>query len=93
MAIFDKKSRYVLHATTYLTTDRRGRSVSALTPAEKPAQVHLGDHRRRDGQRLDHLANFYLGDPYGFWRVAEHNDAMLPDAIAELDSLRIPRRT
>ena len=54
-------------------------------------QLPLGDHRRRDGQRLDHLANFYLGDPLGFWRIAEHNDAMLPDAIAEADIVRIPR--
>ena len=33
MATFDKKSRYVLNATTYVTTDRRGRTVTALTPA------------------------------------------------------------
>ena len=48
---------------------------------------------RRDGQRLDHLANFYLLDPNGFWRLAEHNDAMLPDAIAEASIIRIPRRS
>lgn len=93
MATFDRKSRYVLNAETYTTTDRRGRTVTALTPAEKPVQTQLGDHRRRDGQRLDHLANFYLGDPSGFWRLAEHNDAMLPDAIAETAIIRIPRRT
>ncbi len=93
MATFDKKSRYVLNAETYTATDRRGRTVTALTPAEKPVQAQLGDHRRRDGQRLDHLANFYLGDAFGFWRLAEHNDVMLPDAIAETDSVRIPRRT
>ena len=61
--------RYVLNATTYVTTDRRGRTVTALTPAERPTQAHLGDHRRKDGQRLDHLANFYLQAPSGFWRV------------------------
>ena len=37
MANFDKKSRYVLNATTYVTTDRRDRAVAALTPAESPA--------------------------------------------------------
>jgi hypothetical protein len=93
VAIFDKKSRYVLNAQTYTTTDRRGRTVTALTPAERPNQVPLGDHLRRDGQRLDHLANFYLGDPNGFWRLAEHNDVMLPDAIAETTIVRIPQRT
>lgn len=93
MATFDKKSRYVRNTSTYTATDRRGREVTALTPAEKPVQTHLGDHRRRDGQRLDHLANYYLGDPLGFWRVAEHNDVMLPDAVADTDVVRIPRRT
>lgn len=92
MAIFDPKSRYA-RAETYLTTDRRGRTVTALTAAERPAQAPLGDHRRRDGQRLDHLAAFYLLDPNGFWRLAEHNDAMLPDALAETAIVRIPRRS
>ena len=92
MATFDKKSRYVLNAQAYTTIDRRGREVTALTPAEKPVQTQLGEHRRRDGQRLDHLANFYLGDASGFWRLAEHNDVMLPDAIAEADVIRVPRR-
>lgn len=92
MALFDAKSRYAGTAT-YLATDRRGRTVTALYPADRPVQAPLGDHARRDGQRLDHLANFYLLDPNGFWRIAEHNDALLPDAIAEAPVIRIPRRT
>lgn len=92
MSIFDPKSRYA-KAGTYLTTDRRGRTVTALMPAERPVQVHLGDHRRRDGQRLDHLSAFYLLDPNGFWKLAEHNGAMLPDAIAETGTVRIPKRS
>ncbi|MBL29432.1 MAG: hypothetical protein CMM50_18015 [Rhodospirillaceae bacterium] len=92
MSTFDRKSRYVLNAETYTTTDARGRTVAALTPAEKPVQTPRGEHRRRDGQRLDHLANFYLGDPFGFWRLAEHADAMLPDAIADTPVVAIPNR-
>ena len=84
MAVFDKKSRYVKNASTYEATDRRGRKVLALTAAEKPAQTLLGEHRLREGQRLDHLANFYLEDPNAFWRIAELNDAMLPDQLAEV---------
>lgn len=92
MALFDPKSRYA-KAVTYVTTDCRGRQVTALYPADRPVQAPLGDHQRRDGQRLDHLANFYLLDPNGFWRLAEHNDVMLPDAIAEAPIIRIPRRS
>jgi hypothetical protein len=90
MAIFDGESRYVKTASLYEVTDRRGRSVAALTVADKPMQTLLGEHLRREGQRLDHLANFYLQDPNGFWRIAELNDAMLPDALAEVDTLQIP---
>jgi hypothetical protein len=81
MAVFDDKSRYVRFASVYAAADRRGRQVQALT---------LGEHLRRDGQRLDHLANFYLGDPSGFWRIAEMNGALLPDALALVRSITIP---
>jgi hypothetical protein len=90
MAVFDPKSRYVKNTSIYEVTDRRGRTVAALTAADKPIQTLLGEHLRQEGQRLDHLANFYLQDANGFWRIAELNDAMLPDALAETDKLEIP---
>jgi len=90
MALFDAKSRYVKNASIYEAIDRRGRRVPALTAAEKPVQILLGEHLRREGQRLDHLANFYLQDSNGFWRLCELNDAMLPDALAETDIVKIP---
>ena len=90
MAIFEAKSRYVKNASIYEVTDRRGRRVAALTVADRPVQTLLGEHLRKEGQRLDHLANFYLQDPNGFWRIAELNDAMLPDALAEVDIVKIP---
>jgi len=93
MATFDPKSRYVLYAGTEVTTDRRGRQVVALTPAEVPDQVELGQHRKKNHQRLDHLANYYLKDATGFWRIAEANNALLPDALAEADQVAIPARS
>jgi hypothetical protein len=90
MAIFDAKSRYVKNASIYEVTDRRGRSVAALMVADKPVQTLLGEHLRKEGQRLDHLANFYLQDPDAFWRICELNDVMLPDALAEADIVKIP---
>jgi hypothetical protein len=90
MAVFDKQSRYVKNASTYETTDRRGRQVKALTVAEKPQQSLLGEHLLKEGQRLDHLANFYLEDANGFWRLCELEDAMLPDALAEAEIIKIP---
>ena len=92
MAVFDDNSRYVRFASVYTVTDRRGRPVQALTAAAVPPQTRLGEHLRQDGQRLDHLAGFYLGDPNGFWRIAEINDAILPDALALVRSITIPTR-
>ncbi len=90
MAVFDGKSRYVKDASTYEAADRRGRTVVALAAANRPEQTLLGEHLLKEGQRLDHLANFYLEDPNGFWRIAEINDVMLPDALAEADVIKIP---
>lgn len=90
MAIFDGNSRYVRNASLYEVRDRRGRTVAALTVADRPVQTLLGEHLHKEGQRLDHLANFYLQDANGFWRIAELNDAVLPDALAEVDSVKIP---
>jgi len=90
MAVSDKKSRYVKNASTYEATDRRGRKVVALTVADKPVQTLLGEHLLKEGQRLDHLANFYIEDANGFWRISELNEAMLPDQLAEVHIVKIP---
>lgn len=93
MTVFDPKSRYTKHATTYTTSDSRGRQVTAVGPASPPSAPTLGDHLRRDGQRLDHLAAHYLDDPNGFWRLAEHNGVLLPDAALTGASVKIPRQS
>ena len=90
MSIFDPESRYVRFAKVIKVRDRNGREVQALTPAEIPPARELGEHLRKDGQRLDHLASRYLDDATGYWRVARHNDAMSPDAIADAPIIRIP---
>lgn len=93
MSVFDAKSRYVRHAKLTSALDRRGRTVACVTPAEVPPQVELGRHKLRQGQRLDHLANHYLGDPAGFWRIAELNDAMTAEAALDAPLVRIPTRS
>jgi len=93
MATFDSKSRYAKYADTYEVEDRRGRIVQALAPAEPPTQNSIGEHLRKQAQRLDHLANHYLADPNAFWRLAEMNDAILPDAVLVRDTITIPSKT
>jgi hypothetical protein len=90
MSIFDAKSRYVKYAAITSATDRRGRTIACLTPAEVPAQTELGKHRLREGQRLDHLAAHYLDDAAGFWRIAALNDAMTVESALDTPLVSIP---
>lgn len=90
MSIFQSNSRYIKYATLGTAVDRRGRTVACLSPARLPAQVELGKHRRKEGQRLDHLADHYLGDSTVFWRIAFQNDAITADQIADAPFISIP---
>lgn len=87
--MFDPKSRYV-KAETCVVTDERGRSVTVVAPPPPPDQVQLGIHLQKQGERLDLLAAQYLNDPAGFWRIAEQNDVMLPEALTEAREVEIP---
>jgi hypothetical protein len=89
--MFDEKSRYARVPTAH-ALDRRGRIVEVVGVPEPPDQLLLGYHFRREGQRLDHLAARYLGDPAGFWRICELDGAMLPDALAETREVAIPAK-
>ncbi|MFO7561127.1 MAG: hypothetical protein R6X02_00685 [Enhygromyxa sp.] len=90
MSLYEKNSRYALHAKVVEVTDEQGRKVKRVGRARRPPLTELGEHIRRDGQRLDHLANYYLRDPNGFWKICELNDALLPDQLAELELIKIP---
>lgn len=92
MSVFSKTSRYAKHANAYRTTDAAGKETTAVAPAHPPAEAILGDHLMNDFQRLDHLANFYLNDPTAYWRLAEANDAVVPDALLARDFILIPRK-
>lgn len=91
MAVFDPKSRYVNPPLEpYAATDRRGRTVMALPMPEPPVEASVGQYVLHQGQRLDHLAAALVLDPYGYWRIAEVNGAVLPDALEEAERIKIP---
>lgn len=94
MAVFDRKSRYVKPALEpYSVVDRRGREVKALPMIEPPRQVAVGEYVKKQRQRLDHLANSLVSDPNGYWRIAELNGVLVPDALEEVERLQIPGMT
>ena len=91
MAVFDRLSRYVKPPLApYTAFDVRGREVRALPPPEPPQEVSIGLHVRKAGDVIDQLADSYLADPHAYWRIAELNGAVLPDAMAEAETLAIP---
>lgn len=92
MAIYERNSRYAKFAKVEETTDAMGRKVLTMGVARVPAQKELGEHIRRDGQRLDHLASYYLKDASAYWRICEMNDVLLPDQLAEVELIKIPTR-
>lgn len=75
-----------------MVNDRKGRQVQALTPAEVPTQRILGEHLRKQGQRVDHLAAHYLDDPFGYWRLVRLADAMSADVLSNSTTVKIPTK-
>lgn len=57
------------------------------------AAVVQGYHRRQSGERLDLIANRFLGDPTGFWQLCDANNTVVPDALANADLVGIPLNT
>lgn len=91
MALFDRLSRYVKPPlVSYQVIDVRGRQVTALPVPEPPVETSAGIHVRKQGESVDQLALAFLADPHAYWRIAEVNGAVLPDALAALDRLKIP---
>lgn len=89
--MFDTKSRYAKLKTSKVK-DRRGRTVAVVPVPEPPEQTRLGYHLRLQGQRLDHLAEKYLDDEAGFWRICELNDVMHAEMLTEAEEIAIPKK-
>lgn len=94
MAVFDQKSRYVVPPLEpYVVLDKLGREVKALPMVEPRIQNSAGQYVKKQGQRLDHLSNSFLDDPHGYWRLCDVNEVMLPDALSEIERIKIPTST
>ena len=49
----------------------------------------LQEHPVTQGERLDHIAAQYLGDPEQFWRICDANGAMRPEELVEVIGRRL----
>lgn len=88
---FPPTSRYYGIPTATLTTAARRTIVYLqrrfLPPPERFAL--LQEHIVVEGERLDNITAKYLSDPEAFWRVADANRAMRPDALTDPPGRRL----
>jgi len=80
---FSPTSRYA-GVETYLTTLPDGRTASVLRRRFVPQPERftlLQEHVVGQDERIDRLAARYLGDPLAFWRIADANGALQPEAL------------
>ncbi len=89
--MFSERSRYK-DAPTDQVTLADGRTATAVRFPARPRPPLLGYHRRLDGQRLDHVASFYLKDAAAFWRLCDANGATSPHALAAHELVGVPRK-
>jgi len=83
--LYPPNSRYYGLDTATLTT-ADGRAIVYLRrrfvpPAERFALIQ--EHIVAQGERLDHIAARYFGDPELFWRLCDANAAMRPEELTE----------
>ena len=83
--MFDPTSRYAaLPTLSYVAGPGRTIShVPARILPQSAALTMLGAVAPVPGERLDLFAARTLGDALLFWRIADANDAMDPDALIE----------
>lgn len=83
--MFPNNSRYQSVATVTLET-ANGKTIIYLRRRFVPPPERfdlLQEHVVTEGDRLDNITAYYLGDPEQFWRVCDANRAMRPDELTE----------
>lgn len=86
--MFSPTSRYAGVPTSTLVVTGAGGKPQEVTYVRRrllprPSDLTvLSTHTVQPGERLDHLAARYVGDPAGFWRLCEATDVLCP---AELE--------
>lgn len=84
-ALFPPNSRYYGSATGTLTTVTGQKIVYVLRRFVPPPErfALLQEYTVVEGDRLDNLANKYLGDPERFWQLCDANAALRPEELTE----------
>ena len=88
---FPQNSRYHGIATQEFTT-ATGKTVvyvqRRFIPSADQYQV-ITEHEVIQGDRLDLIADRYLGDPEQFWQICDANNTMIPDELTAKTGTRL----
>ena len=83
-------------AATPVWRSSRSTSTATHTPTSAAASCRsrngssiIGEHVVTQGERLDHIAARYFGDPELFWRLCDANRAMRPEELTETIGRRL----
>ena len=82
---FPANSRYAA-STTLIHSRADGQQVAYISRRFAPQLedfATLSEHVVLQGERLDHLAARYFGDPELFWRIADANGVLRPEALTD----------
>ncbi len=82
---FPPTSRYYGIDTATMETET-GKTVIYLRRRFVPAPekfAPLKEHTVTESERLDNIANQYLGDPEQFWRMCDANNVIRPNELVE----------
>jgi hypothetical protein len=88
---FPPTSRYANLPTQSLVASD-GRTIVYLARRFVPSAarfVLLQLHTVKQGDRLDNIAERYLGDPQAFWRLCDANNAFRPDELTEVPGRQV----
>lgn len=93
--MFSATSRYASLATTTTTVSAPDGTTRTITYVRRRLlprpddHTLLTEHTVAPGERLDHVAARYLGDPTQFWRICDATDVLEPETL-EIPSQRLP---
>jgi len=68
-------------AYTSLDPGRSNAAIAGVQPHERRSAGTARLHTVIEGERIDHLASRYYGDPLKFWLICDANDALFPEEL------------
>ena len=92
--MFEPTSRYFGLQTGVLETVDADGDIRVLAYVRRrfvPVRTSapLVSHALAQGERLDHLAGRYLGDPTQYWRICDANDVLRPEDLVQDPGRRV----